>query len=224
MSQFSRNFNREDRRDRGRGHRSDSQGFRGVTGNSFRGRGRGGRPGHLRGRNIGLYYAQKQREKSAMNRDMIEISDEQIREIQKVNQVLDQIKVEPHAFGKTDYESDFMKAYKDNKLTNASKNYGIKDELSDDDEPDQRENIRVRIEKLGNEEPKEKMKKSARAEKLEEFRQSLPSYAKKDHLVQLVRDNNIVVISGETGCGKTTQVPQYLLEDSLERKSLTLQI
>ena len=29
--------------------------------------------------------------------------------------------------------------------------------------------------------------------------------------------NQVVVVSGETGCGKTTQLPQFLLEDAIAR-------
>lgn len=35
----------------------------------------------------------------------------------------------------------------------------------------------------------------------------------RDTLLELLRTNQVVVISGQTGCGKTTQVPQYLVED-----------
>ena len=35
-------------------------------------------------------------------------------------------------------------------------------------------------------------------------------------LLQLIHDNQVVVISGETGCGKTTQVPQFILDHHLE--------
>ena len=34
----------------------------------------------------------------------------------------------------------------------------------------------------------------------------------KHQVVDVVNSNRVVVISGETGCGKTTQVPQYVLE------------
>ena len=34
-------------------------------------------------------------------------------------------------------------------------------------------------------------------------------------LLDAIAANQVVLIAGETGCGKTTQVPQYLLEESL---------
>ena len=40
----------------------------------------------------------------------------------------------------------------------------------------------------------------------QEFRQRLPSWSMKDALLSAIASNQVVVISGETGCGKTTQV------------------
>lgn len=34
----------------------------------------------------------------------------------------------------------------------------------------------------------------------------LPSWNRQGEILQLIRDNQVVVLSGETGCGKTTQV------------------
>ncbi|CAI5532993.1 unnamed protein product, partial [Closterium sp. Naga37s-1] len=48
------------------------------------------------------------------------------------------------------------------------------------------------------------------------LRQSLPAWKERERLLQAVRNNQVVVVSGETGCGKTTQLPQYLLEDAVE--------
>lgn len=47
-------------------------------------------------------------------------------------------------------------------------------------------------------------------------RERLPSWAHRSAIVDAVRDNQVVVISGETGCGKTTQVPQFILDALLE--------
>ena len=38
------------------------------------------------------------------------------------------------------------------------------------------------------------------------FRSSLPVAALQDMIVQTVAENQVTIISGETGCGKTTQV------------------
>ena len=43
-------------------------------------------------------------------------------------------------------------------------------------------------------------------------RKALPVYEFKQELEEKVRDNQIVIIEGETGSGKTTQIPQFLLK------------
>lgn len=48
---------------------------------------------------------------------------------------------------------------------------------------------------------------------LDNFRHSLPVYEHKEEIVQLIRENKVVLVVGETGSGKTTQIPQFLLDD-----------
>ena len=43
-------------------------------------------------------------------------------------------------------------------------------------------------------------------------RQRLPIFQYRKHILYLVETCRVVIIVGEPGCGKTTQVPQYLLE------------
>ncbi|CAN8231777.1 unnamed protein product [Cochlearia groenlandica] len=50
------------------------------------------------------------------------------------------------------------------------------------------------------------------AEKAKEERESLPIHAYREELLKLVEENQVLVIVGETGSGKTTQIPQYLQE------------
>ncbi|XP_060659839.1 ATP-dependent RNA helicase DHX8 [Drosophila nasuta] len=47
---------------------------------------------------------------------------------------------------------------------------------------------------------------------LVEQRQSLPIYKLRDDLIKAVTDNQILIVIGETGSGKTTQITQYLGE------------
>ncbi|KAI8986246.1 P-loop containing nucleoside triphosphate hydrolase protein [Trametes punicea] len=56
---------------------------------------------------------------------------------------------------------------------------------------------------------------SLQAASLQEQRKQLPIYAGKDAIVDVIRQNDVTVLIGETGSGKTTQVPQYLLEAGL---------
>ncbi|KAA8595645.1 hypothetical protein FQN60_010936 [Etheostoma spectabile] len=46
-----------------------------------------------------------------------------------------------------------------------------------------------------------------------EQRQYLPIFAVRQQLLNIIRDNSIVIVVGETGSGKTTQLTQYLHED-----------
>ncbi|KAG0238761.1 hypothetical protein BGW42_002627 [Actinomortierella wolfii] len=47
-------------------------------------------------------------------------------------------------------------------------------------------------------------------------REKLPAWSFKEQLVKAVRDNRVVIVCGETGCGKTTQVPQFILDDWIQ--------
>ncbi|XP_076002054.1 ATP-dependent DNA/RNA helicase DHX36 [Genypterus blacodes] len=49
------------------------------------------------------------------------------------------------------------------------------------------------------------------------FREKLPSFGMREELVELINCNRVLVVSGETGCGKTTQVPQFILDDYINR-------
>ncbi|KIX93137.1 uncharacterized protein Z520_11194 [Fonsecaea multimorphosa CBS 102226] len=52
----------------------------------------------------------------------------------------------------------------------------------------------------------------AKAKSIEETRKSLPIYQFRDQIIQAVKDHQVLIIVGETGSGKTTQLPQYLHE------------
>ncbi|KAH7280381.1 hypothetical protein KP509_37G064800 [Ceratopteris richardii] len=53
---------------------------------------------------------------------------------------------------------------------------------------------------------------------LQEERKTLPIYRYRDELLQAIDDHQVLVIVGETGSGKTTQIPQYLHEAGYTKK------
>jgi len=48
---------------------------------------------------------------------------------------------------------------------------------------------------------------------LKEQREFLPAFAVREDLLRVIRDNQVVIVVGETGSGKTTQLTQFLYED-----------
>ncbi|KAG2345426.1 P-loop containing nucleoside triphosphate hydrolase protein [Suillus weaverae] len=48
---------------------------------------------------------------------------------------------------------------------------------------------------------------------LKEQREYLPAFACRDELLKVIRENQVVIVVGETGSGKTTQLAQFLYED-----------
>ena len=57
------------------------------------------------------------------------------------------------------------------------------------------------------------MYSSDRYKQIHNQRISLPIYQMKDEIIDALQKNQVIVVSGETGSGKTTQLPLYILED-----------
>ncbi|KAH6818813.1 RNA helicase family protein [Perilla frutescens var. frutescens] len=63
---------------------------------------------------------------------------------------------------------------------------------------------------------------STMAENTENERKSLPIYAYKEQLIQAVHDHQVLIIVGETGSGKTTQIPQFLEEAGYTERGMMI--
>lgn len=53
----------------------------------------------------------------------------------------------------------------------------------------------------------------SQSKSLREQREFLPAFAVREDLLRVIRDNQVVIVVGETGSGKTTQLTQFLFED-----------
>ncbi|XP_044030084.1 ATP-dependent RNA helicase DHX29 [Siniperca chuatsi] len=60
-----------------------------------------------------------------------------------------------------------------------------------------------------------KLKKSSLALKLQAEREQLPVFQHRHRVLEALQRHPVVVVAGETGSGKSTQIPQFLLEELL---------
>lgn len=60
----------------------------------------------------------------------------------------------------------------------------------------------------------------SKGKSLKEQRQYLPAYAERQNLMRVIRDNQVVIVIGETGSGKTTQLTQFLYEDGYAERGI----
>ncbi|KAM9325352.1 pre-mRNA-splicing factor ATP-dependent RNA helicase DHX16 isoform 2-T2 [Gastrophryne carolinensis] len=57
---------------------------------------------------------------------------------------------------------------------------------------------------------------------IQEVRRSLPVFPYREDLLKAIEEHQILIIEGETGSGKTTQIPQYLHEEGYTRNSMKI--
>ncbi|KAG9345245.1 hypothetical protein JZ751_009791 [Albula glossodonta] len=57
---------------------------------------------------------------------------------------------------------------------------------------------------------------------IQEVRRSLPVFPYREDLLSAIHDHQILIIEGETGSGKTTQIPQYLVEEGYTKGGMKI--
>lgn len=60
----------------------------------------------------------------------------------------------------------------------------------------------------------------SRTKTLREQREYLPAFAVREDLMRVVRENQVTIVIGETGSGKTTQLTQFLYEDGYGKQGM----
>ncbi|XP_038624521.1 pre-mRNA-splicing factor ATP-dependent RNA helicase DHX16 isoform X1 [Tachyglossus aculeatus] len=61
-----------------------------------------------------------------------------------------------------------------------------------------------------------------RDESIRAVRRSLPVFPFREELLAAIADHQVLIIEGETGSGKTTQIPQYLFEEGYTRDGMKI--
>ncbi|KAK7354240.1 hypothetical protein VNO80_19699 [Phaseolus coccineus] len=113
-----------------------------------------------------------------------------------------------------------QEAWEEHQIGKATLKFGSKNKKVSDDYQyvfeDQIDFIKASVmdgDKFDYEEMEDSLEKSrakSALEALQEERKKLPMYRYRDELLQAIQDHQVLVIVGETGSGKTTQIPQYL--------------
>ncbi|NXE37494.1 DHX36 helicase, partial [Ptilorrhoa leucosticta] len=216
-------------RGRGRGRGGDGGSASAASSSAGGPGGRGRHPGHLKGREIGLWYARKQGQK---NRDadrqqravvrMDERREEQI--VQLLNSVQTKNDKEQEAMSwwsgdeegptpeqpaKVKPDAEKAPVRQRPALEKTSLDWDV-EYLCEKNEQDADLDERLKEDLM-------KKRSDPRYIEMQRFREKLPSYGMREELVKLINSNRVTVISGETGCGKTTQVTQFILDDHIER-------
>lgn len=60
--------------------------------------------------------------------------------------------------------------------------------------------------------------RESKFQKMQKFRKSLPAWEMRKEIVNSVENKQVVIISGETGSGKSTQAVQFILDDMIQRE------
>ncbi|XP_071731559.1 pre-mRNA-splicing factor ATP-dependent RNA helicase DEAH1 [Rutidosis leptorrhynchoides] len=123
-----------------------------------------------------------------------------------------------------------QEAWEDHQIGKATLKYGSKNKKQSEDYDyvfeDQIEFIQGQV--MGgenvdvefDEEEQEKSIAKTAHEKLLADRKTLPVYPYRESLLKAVEDHQVLVIVGETGSGKTTQIPQYLHEAGYTKRGM----
>lgn len=207
-----------------------SSGREGAEGGERGGRGeRGGsgRPPHLKGREIGLYYREM-----AKKRQAEEEGQGHIRLNPGVNvpdaihqQVIDYLgkfkRLSEGEVVSSKFIEDFQRLITmsfDQFILEAKKKK--MPQTANSGEEDGRKDHRHQQDEISQRVLKNWLKKketSAEYRKRCQERQKLPATQQSKRILEMIGSDQVVLVVGSTGCGKTTQIPQLLLDESIAK-------
>ncbi|KAM8954331.1 ATP-dependent DNA/RNA helicase DHX36 [Pelodytes ibericus] len=205
---------------RGRGRGSSSQ-YDGGSSSENAGSAREKPPPHLRGREIGLWYArrqgQKSKDKERMERAVVRMDES--RE-EHITRLLNSVQTTSKSDKQTLSDESWWAT--ENERNNPSPP-PRRATLNVKKIPEQDSQFALQENEANNDldrQLKDELRKKrtdCRYVEMQKFREKLPSYSMKEEIMKVINSNQVTVISGETGCGKTTQVTQFILDDHITK-------
>ena len=175
-------------------------------------------PPHLRGREIGLYYASLAKKSPNKREKTIEtvcLDSHLVSNVRHLLAGFEPISKETTNFWKTKYQNLSESCFKKNFLLTLKGNdsthfANVSDSFDlDADSPNPELDLKLRDEFLLKCEKPE-------YQKMFDQRSKLPVFDRCEEILKAVEENQVIVICGETGCGKSTQIVQFLLDDALK--------
>ncbi|XP_023247427.1 ATP-dependent RNA helicase DHX36 isoform X2 [Copidosoma floridanum] len=190
-------------------------------------RGRERHPPHLKGREIGMFYKERSMKKEKKEKKQHETKVFKLRPAieQRIRSLMEeprssydrQLYARDQNFSRSDIESRYDhindSQFKRKFLNIISGN--LQDNLAKSlySEPKLRRNESIDKQLLHE---LNRTMESTQHKNMLKFRARLPAYQMRHEIVDLINRNQVIVISGETGCGKTTQVAQFILDYEIE--------
>ncbi|KAL9451593.1 hypothetical protein AB3S75_013205 [Citrus x aurantiifolia] len=105
-------------------------------------------------------------------------------------------------------------SFSDSVLTNVEENDNLR--IAAADPIDGRVKYIREVESSRLKQEQENKKKMQKYKDMSKTRAALPIATLKSDILQLLKEKDVLVVCGETGSGKTTQVPQFILDDMIE--------
>ncbi|XP_014599977.1 PREDICTED: ATP-dependent RNA helicase DHX36-like [Polistes canadensis] len=187
-----------------------------------------GHPSWLRGKEIGLYYRDQHKNKVKKKQEHLikvkeSVENTMILAVENSKGLYNKVcnnDIKPDITNNSDLENKythihdsrfkqkFLELLSGNIQNNIAKAMSVKSRLERDPASD-----KILFEEFN------KKQNSNEYVAMQAFRKKLPSYDKKAEILDLIKNNQVIVISGETGCGKTTQVGQFILDNELENEN-----
>ncbi|KAL9707956.1 hypothetical protein quinque_011474 [Culex quinquefasciatus] len=179
-------------------------------------------PPGLRGRALGLYYrdrnSAKNREREKRKAVDITIPRWQILEIRKY------LNLEDGGGGKVDFFRHFVQ---NDEIDSVFKNEYLKviskslDQILREEsvkEEDMLEQWQLDAKETLNADLYDEYLRKEKFGVMREVRERLPAFGSQQEILQMIDRHQVILVKGETGSGKTTQIPQFILDQAMSKR------